>query len=130
MVLNFDVATLIASLAAFAFIAVLAAIALYVYCSWALMTIANKTKTKYAWLAWIPIANLYLIVTIAKLEWYYMFLMILAFVPAVGGLICMGLMVWWYWKIAEARKMPGWLGILMIFPIVNLIVLGILAWSK
>jgi hypothetical protein len=31
--------------------------------------------------------------------------------------------------IAEARKKPSWLGILSIVPIVNLIVLGYLAWS-
>jgi hypothetical protein len=134
MTLTFDIATIItaimAALAAFMLIALLVLIAVYVYTSWALMTIANKTKTKYAWLAWIPIANLYLIVTVAKLRWQYLFLMLLVLIPGIGGMLCMGLMAWWYWRIAEVRKLPGWLGILMIIPVINLIVLGILAWGK
>lgn len=131
---TFDIATIIASVmglvAAFIVIAAFVLLAVYVYTSYALMTIANRTKTKYAWLAWIPIANLYLVVTIAKLPWPYVFLILVSLIPGIGGLAYMGLMAWWFWRIAEVRKLPGWLGILMIFPIINFIVLGILAWSK
>ena len=31
----------------------------YIYLSWALMVIAQKTSTPNAWLAWIPIGNLH-----------------------------------------------------------------------
>jgi len=45
-------------------------LALYVYSSWALMTIAKKTDTPNAWLAWIPIANLYLMTQVAQIPWW------------------------------------------------------------
>ncbi len=39
-------------------------------------------------------------------------------------------MAYWWWKIAEVRNRPGWWGILIIFvPIVNLVLMGMLAWS-
>ena len=45
--------------------------AAYVYMSLALQTIADKTKTENSWLAWIPIANLVLMLNIpdAKGHW-------------------------------------------------------------
>lgn len=46
-------------------LAVLILIVLYVYTAWALMDIAKKTKTPYPWLAWIPVANLFLMLMIA-----------------------------------------------------------------
>ena len=45
-------------------------IAVYVYTSWALMRIAKRAKTEPAWLAWIPIANNYLLAKIAKMHWW------------------------------------------------------------
>src|SRR5690348_4514938 len=39
----------------------------YIYVSLALQTIANKTgNTQNSWLAWIPIANIFLMLSIAK----------------------------------------------------------------
>jgi hypothetical protein len=110
-------------------LAIILVIAIYIYSSLALMTIANKTRTKNAWLAWIPIANVYLIVQIARQEWWQIFALALYFIPVIGGIALLAVMAFWYWKIAERRKKPGWLGILTIIPIVNLIVLGILAWA-
>ena len=82
-----------------------------------------------AWLAWIPIANLYLITQIAEVPWWAIFGMLLGFIPIAGTLIILGLTAFWYWKISEKRDKPGWLGILMIIPIANLVAIGILAWS-
>jgi hypothetical protein len=39
-------------------------------------------------------------------------------------------MIYFWWKIAEAVKRPGWWGILLIIPIVNLVVIGLMAWGK
>jgi hypothetical protein len=39
-------------------------------------------------------------------------------------------MVVWNWKIFEALKKPGWWAILLIVPIVNYVIMGIVAWSK
>ncbi len=57
--------------------ALIIAIGLYVYSSLALMTIANKTHTENAWMAWIPILNVYLLVTIADKPWWWTLLILL-----------------------------------------------------
>ncbi len=90
--------------------------------SLALQTIADKTKTENSWLAWIPIANLVLMLNIAKkpMWWFILFL-----VPIVN--IVIAIMVWM--AVAEARGKPSWWGILTIVPVANLIVPGVLAWS-
>ena len=48
--------------------------AAYVYMSLALQTIADKTKTENSWLAWIPIANLVLMLNIAKKPMWWLIL--------------------------------------------------------
>lgn len=103
--------------------------AFYVYGALALMTIAKKTDTERPWLAWIPFANIYLVTQIALKEWWWTLVAIgVMFIPFVGGLAMMGLMAWFFWSIAERRGYPNWVGILMIVPLVNLVVLGLLAW--
>jgi hypothetical protein len=100
----------------------LISIAIYVYLAICLQTIAHKTGTKHGWLAWIPIANAYLMCKIAgKSGWWLLFF----FIPIVN--IVFMVIVWM--GIAEARDKKGWLGILMIVPIANLIIPGYLAFS-
>ncbi|HUK25300.1 MAG TPA: DUF5684 domain-containing protein [Terriglobales bacterium] len=98
------------------------ALAIYVYMALALQTIATKTNTENPWLAWIPIANLFLLLMVAKkpLWWFVLFL-----VPLANIVIL--IIVWM--AVAEARHKPNWWGILMIVPIANFIVPGYLAWS-
>jgi len=94
----------------------------YIYMAICLMFIANKTNTPNSWLAWIPIANIYLMCKVAsKPGWW----VILFFIPIVN--IVIGIIVWM--KIAEARNKPSWLGILMIIPFVNIIIPGYLAFA-
>jgi len=97
-------------------------VGMYIYVALALQTIANKTGTINAWLAWIPIANIILMLNIAKkpLWWIILFL-----IPIVN--IVVAIMVWM--GVAEARHKPSWWGILMIVPLVGLIVPGYLAWA-
>jgi hypothetical protein len=94
----------------------------YVYVSLALQTIAEKTRTENGWLAWIPIANIILMLNIAKkpVWWIILFL-----IPLVN--IIMAIVVWM--AVAEARGKPSWWGVLVIIPVVNLIVPGYLAWA-
>ena len=97
-------------------------LAAYVYVSLAVQTIAKKTGTANDWLAWIPIANLFLMLSIAKkpMWWFILFL-----IPLVG--VVMLIIVWM--AVAEARGKPNWWGVLMIVPFVNLVVPGYLAWA-
>ena len=107
---------------AFLYIILLFLLAAYVYYSLALQVIAEKTGTPNGWLAWIPIANIYLMTVIAKKPiWWFL----LIFVPIANIIITVLLWV----GVAEARKKPGWWGILILVPVVNLIVPGYLAWS-
>lgn len=94
----------------------------YVFMALAVQTIANKTHTENAWLAWIPIANIFLLLNVAKkpLWWFLLFL-----IPIAN--IVVAILVWM--AVAEARNKPNWWGILMILPLVNLVALGYLAWS-
>jgi Family of unknown function (DUF5684) len=94
----------------------------YVYMSLALSTIATKTGTPNPWLAWIPIANIFLMLGVAKkpMWWFLLFL-----IPLVN--IVIAIMVWM--AVAEARGKPNWWGVLMIVPLVNLVVPGYLAWA-
>ena len=103
-------------------IAVLIGLAAYVYIALAVQTIAEKTNTENPWLAWIPIANLILLLNIAKkpIWWIVLFL-----IPLVNIIII--IMIWM--GVAEARNKPSWWGVLMIVPLVSLIVPGYLAWA-
>jgi len=94
----------------------------YVYMALALQTIANKTNTENSWLAWIPIANIILMLNIAKkpIWWIILFLIPIANIVVI-------VIVWM--AIAEARRKPSWWGILFIVPVANLVVPGVLAWS-
>lgn len=126
-----DSGAIIAMIGGFLWLFVLLFIALYVYSALALMNIAKRTNTKNPWLAWIPIANMYLMTQIGGVPWWTLLIVVFAgFIPFVGGIVSVVLIIWWWWKIAEARQRPGWWGILMMIPVVNLILMGVLAWGK
>lgn len=100
-------------------------IAFYVYMAYCLMVIANKTGTENAWMAWVPIVNIILMLQIAeKPTWW----IILAIIPCLN-LIFIVLNIFIWMAIAEKRGKPSWWGVLMIVPFVNLIVPGYLAFS-
>ena len=122
---------LAAALGAFSIFFVILVIAIYVYMALALMTIAKKTNTENAWLAWIPIANIYLMTQVAGVPGWVTLAIILPVIPFIGALAFMVVFAWMWWKIAEVRKRPGWWGILIaVVPIVNFVLIGMLAWSN
>ncbi|MEA1925666.1 MAG: DUF5684 domain-containing protein [Patescibacteria group bacterium] len=94
----------------------------YIYLAISLMKIAKKSNTPNAWLAWIPILNVILMLQIAKkpLWWILLFL-----IPIVN--IIFSVLVWI--EIAKAVGKPEWWGILIIIPFVGIIVPGYLAFS-
>ena len=113
------------------------AIAVYIYSALAFMKIAKRTNTEPAWLAWIPIANLYLFSKIAKMHWWPILLIIGMFIPFVNFIAPIVLMVFvyiWMWRIFEAVGRPGWWPLLSLIPIVGpvifLVLLGVAAWGK
>jgi uncharacterized membrane protein YhaH (DUF805 family) len=94
------------------------------------MAIAKKTNTNNGWLAFIPIANIYLLTQIAGISGWWTLGILLSVIPVVGGILVGLGMIYLYWKTAEKVGKPGWWGILMIIPIVGWILLGIMAWGK
>jgi len=106
----------------------------YVYCSICLQIIAKKTDQRPAWMAWVPIANLFLMCKIGKMDYKWLLLLLVSFVPLIGpffGPICA--LFWtafvWY-KIALARGKEGWMGAITIIPVVGFFTMGYLAFSK
>jgi len=126
--------------------------ALYIYQSLAWQSIAKKLKYKKPWLAWIPIANFFLLPILAKKKWTWGLIVLIPFIllpfliiPVVGfilywlAIIFIILMaIIWTWDIYEKRKYPGWLSLgpaFIFIPIVNIIafvahfvILGFVAW--
>lgn len=120
-------------------------LAVYIYLAYCLMVIAGKLDVPNGWLAFIPVANVYLMCKIVGISGWYL---LLAFAPIVGAfliplnatlglivyaagfLVVLVFYVYLWWKIAEQRLRPGWYGILMLVPIANLIVPGVLAFRE
>ena len=125
-----DMATLWPMFAAMGVFFFILMIALYVYFALALMAIAKKTNTKNGWLAFIPIANVYLMTQIAGLPGWYTLAILLPIIPFIGVIAMWVIFIYMFWKIAEAIHKPGWWSILLIIPIVNLVVIGMMAWGK
>lgn len=130
---------LAAFFAAFALVAFIIGLAFYVYYAFALMTIARKLNTAPAWLAWIPIANIYLMWKISRTATWTIILVALGFVfgwvPVVGqllALVALGVTLYWLWAIAELRNFPGWIVLLVLVPALGqlwaIALPGVLAW--
>ena len=115
---------------AFMGVAIIGFLIIYVYAALALMYIAKRTKTENDWLAWIPIANVYLMTKIAGVHPAWTLVIFLTIIPIVGGLLMAAAMIYFWWKIAEVRGKPGWWSLLMIIPLVNFVIMGILAWGE
>ncbi len=122
--------SLIGALAGLFFLIV---IGLYVYTALAFMTIAKKLRYDKPWLAWIPVANLFLIPILAKKNWAWGFIFLVPIVNIVFFFI-------WMWNIYEQRKYPGWLSLVPLLGFIpfigifvslaNLIILGFVAWKE
>ncbi|MEM4259389.1 MAG: hypothetical protein QXS38_01330 [Candidatus Pacearchaeota archaeon] len=116
-------------------IAVIIIAAVYVYSALAWMTIGKKLRYKYPWLAWIPFANISMILQMGGFHWAWVFLLLVPFV----GIIAVGIfMLICCWRIFEKRKYPGWLALVPLIGFVPmlgalasiafLVILGLVAW--
>jgi len=119
------------------FFLIIIIVAFYVYSCWAWMDIAKKRKYKRPWLAWIPIANIAMILELGEFHWAWVFLIL---IPYLGALALFILSIISYWRIFKAMKYPAGLALIPIaelIPIINilalvawLVVIGIVAWKK
>ncbi len=95
----------------------------YAYTALCLQKVAKKTITKHDWLAWIPVANLFLLAMMARRPVWWS---ILFFIPLVNFIF---IIILWM-RISGLLNKPSWLGLLMMIPFVNLVILGYLAFSE
>ena len=102
----------------------------YVYTSLCLFLVAKKLMKEPAWLAWVPIGNLVLTCKLANISYWWLVLILLSILPYIGFLSAVVFSAFAWWHIAQARGKPAWLGILTIIPLVNLVIIGYLAFSE
>ena len=98
---------------------------IYLYCALCLHIISNKVNINAGngWMAWIPIANVFLMLQISgRPSWWFLLFLI----PIVNLIV--GMILWM--DISEARQKPRWLGVLVLIPYGGLFFLGYLAFSK
>ena len=108
-------------------------LAVYIYFALVLMKIAKKVDQEPAWLAFIPIANYWLLSQMADMHWWPILLILIGWIPIIGQLAMLALSVFiivWFWKVMEKIGRPGWWAILLIIPIVNLVIIGMAAWGE
>ena len=99
----------------------------YIYFALALMTIAKKLDHPNPWFAWIPILNAVLLLQMGdKSPWF----ILLALIPGLGALILAIISIIAVMNICEKRGYDKLLGLLMLIPLANFILLGMLAWGK
>jgi len=106
-------------------------LAIYVYISLAWSIIAKSLKYKNQWLAWIPIANISMVLQLAGFHWAWVFLIL---IPIAGWLALLILITVSTWKIFEKKKYPGWFSLSIIIPqigfVLYMIAIGFVAWKK
>jgi hypothetical protein len=96
---------------------------LYLFACYCIFLIAKKLDIPAPWLAFIPIVQIWTIVSCAGKPWWWILLL---FIPLVGFIV--GIVIWM--SITENMGRNKWLGLLMLLPIVNFIFLAMLAFSK
>lgn len=94
----------------------------YLYSSITTMVTAKKLGVDNAWMAFVPILNVYLMNTMAGLD-TWMFLLVL--VPGVNFVY----MIYVYMKIAERRGFENWVGLLILVPFIGIFIPAYIAWG-
>lgn len=103
-------------------------IAIYAVIALALQTIAKREGHKNSWMAWIPIANIALILQLGGYHWALIFL---GLIPVLGWIALLVFEIKALYKIFETEGYPGILAIVSAFisPLL-IIMLAIIAWKK
>ncbi len=97
-------------------------LAFYVFFCFCALRICKKAGKDPGVLIWIPIVQLIPMFQAAKLNPLLILALLIPVVNIVVG-------VWLWWKLSEALGKPGWLGVLMLIPLVNIGVILYLAFG-
>ncbi len=111
-------------------VAVLVFLAVYIYFALAWYTIAQRQRHKYPWVAWMPFANIALVLQLGGFHWAWVFLLL---IPILGWIAVFVLFVIANWRIFERARYPGWFSLSLIIPklgwLLYLVALGFVAWK-
>lgn len=94
----------------------------YIIMAIALSKMAERKHLDNAWFGWIPVLNVVLALQIARKP---LWMIVLFLIPCVNFFMFIAL----WWSLAEEMRKPGIIGLLILFPIVNLIMPLYLAFS-
>jgi hypothetical protein len=107
-------------------VSTLLGLASYVYMSLALSTIGEKLGYENKWFAWIPILNMVMLFELGDQNPLFLLLLL---IPGLGALALMIMSIIAIMNITEKRGFDKNLGLLCLVPIVNLVLLGYIAWK-
>jgi len=127
---------LMAFIQIFFWLVIIVSIVVYVYTSLTLYTIGKKLNYTNSWLAWIPIANIAMILQLGGFNWALVFLLL---IPIIGWIAVAVLGIIALWRIYVKRNYPGWLALVslgaiipllgLLFVLAHLIIMGLVAWK-
>lgn len=104
-------------------VAVILTIGIYVYLSICLQAIGDRESVEHTWMAWIPVAHVFLMCRMVGASPWTMLLLC---VPLVNigyyGLLWM--------DVSRDMGRPSWWGLLIFVPVANLVVPGFLAFAE
>ncbi len=95
----------------------------YIYWCYCGYRIAQRTNTPDAWMAFVPILNLFLALRVAKKPWWYFLLLL---IPLVNIVVVIMIAI----GIAKSCGKSTLVGVLLCIPLVQLFVVGHLAFGK
>jgi hypothetical protein len=98
----------------------------YIFSGWLLYRIGKKFNYDRPWFAWVPFANMYMIVGLSNREsnWFWIIL-ITSFIPCIN-IVAVVMMIMCFMDIAENCGKESWWGILIIIPIVGWVIMYML----
>ncbi len=110
---------------------------IYIYFSLVYMKLAQKISVRPAWLAWIPIANIYLISKMAQRHWWpllLIFTFVIPFLNVITLMIFLTFNFFWHCRIFERVGRPAWWAVASLIPgfgsMVFLVMLSLAAWKE
>jgi len=110
---------------------------IYIYFSLVYMKLAQKIGVRPAWLAWIPIANIYLISKMAQRHWWpllLIFTFVIPFLNVITLMIFLTFNFFWHCRIFERVGRPAWWAVTLLIPgfgsMVFLVMLSLAAWKE
>ena len=100
-----------------------------IFPTYCLQRISEKSNRGVPWMAWVPIANFFLMCTIADVPYKSLWFLLLGFMPFVGIFCIYGYFIFIGYKMAQSLNKSIWWGMLTAIPLINVIAYGVLAFS-